>query len=227
MRVLRGENAGSQYPLFGQKVMGRKDIPLEQAAGGWSLDSPLSGVFRFQNHRAEPEFHGRGIWWTDGKTIKQWKRDWGEKAQYIMCQRPKLSAMLLAPSGPYQPYTLASHTDQFESDVRKVLKSEWMYQYDNHLNFPWEVRQWEIVNRYPMAESLVKTGWADALCSQVYDEYEHSTRINLRAETYYGVFGLNRQELAAVSQSKSRSARWIMRWNGKKPALQSMARTWQ
>lgn len=53
-----------------------------------------------------------------------------------------------------------------------------------------------------MAESLVKTGWADALCSQVYDEYEHSTRINLRAETYYGVFGLNRQELAAVSQSK-------------------------
>ena len=158
--------------------------------------------FDFRNHRAEPEFHGRGIWWTDGKTIKQWKRDWGEKAQYIMCQRPKLSAMLLAPSGPYQPYTLASHTDQFESDVRKVLKSEWMYQYDNHLNFPWEVRQWEIVNRYPMAESLVKTGWADALCSQVYDEYEHSTRINLRAETYYGVFGLNRQELAAVSQSK-------------------------
>lgn len=74
--------------------------------------------------------------------------------------------------------------------------------YDNHLNFPWEVRQWEIVNRYPMAESLVKTGWADALCSQVYDEYEHSTRINLRAETYYGVFGLNRQELAVVSQSK-------------------------
>lgn len=158
--------------------------------------------FDFRNHRAEPEFHGRGIWWTDGKTIKQWKRDWGEKAQYIMCQRPKLSAMLLAPSGPYQPYTLASHTDQFESDVRKVLKSEWMYQYDNHLSFPWEVRQWEIVNRYPMAESLVKTGWADALCSQVYDEYEHSTRINLRAETYYGVFGLNRQELAAVSQSK-------------------------
>ena len=166
--------------------------------------APRIGVadIDFRNHRAEPEFHGRGIWWTDGKTIKQWKRDWGEKAQYIMCQRPKLSAMLLAPSGPYQPYTLASHTDQFESDVRKVLKSEWMYQYDNHLNFPWEVRQWEIVNRYPMAESLVKTGWADALCSQVYDEYEHSTRINLRAETYYGVFGLNRQELAAVSQSK-------------------------
>ena len=158
--------------------------------------------FDFSNHRAEPEFHDRGIWWTDGKTIKQWKRDWGEKAEYTMCQRPKLSAMLLAPSGPYQPYTLASHTDQFESDVRKVLKSEWMYQYDNHLNFPWEVRQWEIVNRYPMAESLVKTGWADALCSQVYDEYEHSTRINLRAETYYGVFGLNRQELAVVSQSK-------------------------
>lgn len=119
-----------------------------------------------------------------------------------MCQRPKLSAMLTAPSGPYQPYVLASHTDQFESDVRKVMKSEWMYQYDNHLNFPWEVRQWEIVNRYPMAESLVKTGWADALCSQVYDEYEHSARINLRAETYYGVFGLNRQELAVVSQSK-------------------------
>lgn len=114
--------------------------------------------FDFSNRRAELEFHGRGIWWTDGKTIKQWKRSWSEKEEYIMCQRPKLSAMLTAPSGPYQPYTLASHTDQFESDVRKVLKSEWMYQYDNHLNFPWEVRQWEIVNRYPMAESLVKTG---------------------------------------------------------------------
>lgn len=83
--------------------------------------------FDFSNHRAELEFHGRGIWWTDGKTIKQWKRSWGEKEEYIMCQRPKLSAMLTAPSGPYQPYTLASHTDQFESDVRKVLKSEWMY----------------------------------------------------------------------------------------------------
>lgn len=131
-----------------------------------------------------------------------------------MCQRPKLSAMLTAPSGPYQPYTLASHTDQFESDVRKVLKSEWMYQYDNHLNFPWEVRQWEIVNRYPMAESLVKTGWADALCSQVYDEYEHSTRINLRAKTYYGVFGLNRQELAVVARSKKsfREVDDALRW---------------
>ncbi len=158
--------------------------------------------FDFSNHRAELEFHGRGIWWTNGTTVKQWKRSWSEKEEYIMCQRPKLSAMLTAPSGPYQPYVLASHTDQFESDVRKVMKSEWMYQYDNHLNFPWEVRQWEIVNRYPMAESLVKTGWADALCSQVYDEYEHSARINLRAETYYGVFGLNRQELAVVSQSK-------------------------
>ena len=26
----------------------RKDIPLEQTAGRWGLDSPLSGVFRFQ-----------------------------------------------------------------------------------------------------------------------------------------------------------------------------------
>ena len=170
--------------------------------------------FDFSNHRAELEFHGRGIWWTDGKTIKQWKRSWSEKEEYIMCQRPKLSAMLTAPSGPYQPYTLASHTDQFESDVRKVLKSEWMYQYDNHLNFPWEVRQWEIVNRYPMAESLVKTGWADALCSQVYDEYEHSTRINLRAKTYFGVFGLNRQELAVVARSKKsfREVDDALRW---------------
>ena len=48
VRVLRGENAGSQYPLLGQKAVGRKDIPLEQAAGRWGLDSPLSGVFRFQ-----------------------------------------------------------------------------------------------------------------------------------------------------------------------------------
>ena len=102
--------------------------------------------FDFSNHRAELEFHGRGIWWTDGKTIKQWKRSWSEKEEYIMCQRPKLSAMLTAPSGPYQPYTLASHTDQFESDVRKVLKSEWMYQYDNHLNFPWEVRQLSLIH---------------------------------------------------------------------------------
>ena len=189
--------------------------------------------FDFSNRRAELEFHGRGIWWTDGKTIKQWKRSWSEKEEYIMCQRPKLSAMLTAPSGPYQPYTLASHTDQFESDVRKVLKSEWMYQYDNHLNFPWEVRQWEIVNRYPMAESLVKTGWADALCSQVYDEYEHSTRINLRAETYYGVFGLNRQELAVVSQSKKsfREVDNALEWkeaglaiNGKNMAMTAIIR---
>ena len=44
-----------------------------------------------------------------------------------------------------------------------------------------------------------ENGLADALCSQVYDEYEHSTRINLRAKTYYDVFGLNRQELAVVA----------------------------
>lgn len=40
--------ANTGYPLFGQKAVGRKDIPLEQAAGRWGLDSPLSGVFRFQ-----------------------------------------------------------------------------------------------------------------------------------------------------------------------------------
>ena len=39
---------GTMGSVYMNKVMGRKDIPLVQAAGGWNLDSPLSGVLRFQ-----------------------------------------------------------------------------------------------------------------------------------------------------------------------------------
>ena len=51
-------------------------------------------------------------------------------------------------------------------------------------------------------------------CGGEYDEYEHSTRINLRAKTYFGVFGLNRQELAVVARSKKsfREVDDALRW---------------
>ena len=52
-----------------------------------------------------------------------------------------------------------------------------------------------------MAESLIKTGWSDALGSYL-DGSDGGTcnhqYINLSSKTYYGVFGLNRQELALM-----------------------------
>ena len=162
--------------------------------------------FGFENHRAELGIYARDILWTDGKQVKKWKCAYSvsEQPEYIMCQKATVSSMLLAPTGPYQPYELATISEQVKADLRKVLKTEWMYQYDDRLNFLWEVRQWDAIRRYPMAESLIKTGWSDALATQVYDRdrYYISPNINLRSKTYYGVFGLNRQELALVSGSK-------------------------
>ena len=162
--------------------------------------------FGFENHRAELGIYARDVLWSDGKQVKKWKCAYsvGERPKYVMCQRATVSSMLLAPAGPYQPYALATISEQVKKDLRKVLKTEWMYQYDDRLNFFWEVRQWDAIHKYPMAESLIKTGWSDALATQVYDcdRYYISPNINLRSKTYYGVFGLNRQELALVSGSK-------------------------
>lgn len=162
--------------------------------------------FGFENHRAELGIYARDVLWSDGKQVKKWKCAYsvGERPKYVMCQRATVSSMLLAPAGPYQPYALATISEQVKKDLRKVLKTEWMYQYDDRLNFLWEVRQWDAIHKYPMAESLIKTGWSDALATQVYDcdRYYISPNINLRSKTYYGVFGLNRQELALVSGSK-------------------------
>lgn len=164
--------------------------------------------FTYQDHKAEATIYPKGIWWTDGKEIKQWKRVVGYPSYtgyYVMCQRPSLSAMMTAPSGPYQPYILAAYAPELESDLRKVIKSGWLHTYDKNLPFIWEIREWEMVRRYPMAESLIKTGWADALCDHVYGFRDggRSQGINLNSKTYYGVFGLNRQELELVARDKT------------------------
>ncbi|MBQ7859125.1 MAG: PcfJ domain-containing protein [Faecalibacterium sp.] len=51
--------------------------------------------------------------------------------------------------------------------------------------------------RVPMLESLIKTGWGKEV---LYASAHRVKGINLRSKTYYGVFGLNRQELKAVGE---------------------------
>ena len=67
-----------------------------------------------------------------------------------------------------------------------------------------------------MAESLMKTGWLDAM-TDILDGTKTAGCIKLSSKTYYGVFGgLNRQELnAVVAQGQKKSferVKWAVTW---------------
>ena len=110
------------------------------------------------------------------------------------------------------------------------MKSGWIRKYDRNCHFYWEVRFWEATRRYPMAESLIKTGWSDALGSYL-DGSDGGTcnhqYINLSSKTYYGVFGLNRQELALIRGRKDTFARINEAAGWKKAGLQITAQNLQ
>lgn len=163
--------------------------------------------------------YAEGIWWTDGKEILRWEKRWQNhytEQKYVMCQNSRLSAALLAPGGYMQPTIIADYGEKVERDLHGVMHTEWLRELDKDLNFYWEIIFWEATLKYPMAESLMKTGWLDAM-TDILDGTKTAGCIKLSSKTYYGVFGgLNRQELnAVVAQGQKKSfdhVKWAATW---------------
>lgn len=191
--------------------------------------------FNFENHNANLDICPGDIWWTDGASAKHWKKKYFFKdnqwdSRYIMCQSNDISKGMTASTGYYQPRVYAAWERTFEHDLRKVMKSGWIKKYDKGCNFYWEVKFWESCRRYPMAESLIKTGWADALASYLdgsdggYCNHQH---LKIHSKTYYGVFGLTKNELALIHGRKDTFTDVNEAVGWKKAGLQITARNLQ
>ena len=165
--------------------------------------------FDFTHQRADLDICPGDIWWTNGINTKHWKKDYFFEdnqwnSRYVMCQSADISKGMTASTGYYQPRVYAAWEPCFEHDLRKVMKSGWIRKYNKGCNFWWEVKLWESCRRYPMAESLVKTGWVFALARYL-DGSDCGNHKNIRlcSKTYYGVFGLTKNELALVHGKKT------------------------
>ncbi len=191
--------------------------------------------FNFENHNANLDICPGDIWWTDGASAKHWKKKYFFKdnqwdSWYIMCQSNDISKGMTASTGYYQPRVYAAWERTFEHDLRKVMKSGWIKKYDKGCNFYREVKFWESCRRYPMAESLIKTGWADALASYLdgsdggYCNHQH---LKIHSKTYYGVFGLTKNELALIHGRKDTFTDVNEAVGWKKAGLQITARNLQ
>ena len=158
----------TQYPSF--RVWRARTFLLSQPDNGAVWVRRMVVYFNFENHNANLDICPGDIWWTDGASAKHWKKKYFFKdnqwdSRYIMCQSNDISKGMTASTGYYQPRVYAAWERTFEHDLRKVMKSGWIKKYDKGCNFYREVKFWESCRRYPMAESLIKTGWADALAS--------------------------------------------------------------
>lgn len=220
----------TQYPAY--RVWRARTFLLSQPGNGAVWVRRIVVHFDFTHHMAKMDVCPGDIWWTDGQAVKHWKKEYlhGYEWKYVMCQSADISKGMTASTGYYQPRVYAAWEPRFETDLRKVMKSGWIRKYDRNCHFYWEVRFWEATRRYPMAESLIKTGWSDALGSYL-DGSDGGTcnhqYINLSSKTYYGVFGLNRQELALIRGRKDTFARINEAAGWKKAGLQITAQNLQ
>ena len=220
----------TQYPAY--RVWRARTFLLSQPDNGAVWVRRMVVHFSFTHHKAEMDVYQGDIWWTDGKAVKHWKKEYlhGYEWKYVMCQSADISKGMTASTGYYQPRVYAAWEPRFEVDLRKVIKSGWIRKYDRNCNFYWEVRFWEATRRYPMAESLIKTGWSDALGSYLDGSDGGACNhqyINLSSKTYYGVFGLNRHELALIRGRKDTFARVNEAAGWKKAGLQITAQNLQ
>ena len=220
----------TQYPAY--RVWRARTFLLSQPDNGAVWVRRMVVHFSFTHHKAEMDVYQGDIWWTDGKAVKHWKKEYlhGYEWKYVMCQSADISKGMTASTGYYQPRVYAAWEPRFEVDLRKVMKSGWIRKYDRNCNFYWEVRFWEVTRRYPMAESLIKTGWSDALGSYLDGSDGGACNhqyINLSSKTYYGVFGLNRHELALIRGRKDTFARVNEAAGWKKAGLQITAQNLQ
>lgn len=217
----------TQYPAY--RVWRARTFLLSQPSNGAVWIRRIVVHFDFTHHMAKMDVCPGDIWWTDGQSVKHWKKDYFFEdnqwnSRYVMCQSADISKGMTASTGYYQPRVYAAWEPSFEADLRKVMKSGWIKKYDKGCNFYWEVKFWESCLRYPMAESLVKTGWADALASYLDgSDCGNHENIKLCSKTYYGVFGLSRHELALVHGKKDTFADVNKAAGWKKAGLQITA----
>lgn len=217
----------TQYPAY--RVWRARTFLLSQPVSGAVWVRRIVVHFDFTHHMAKMDVCPGDIWWTDGQSVKHWKKDYFFEdnqwdSRYVMCQRNYISTGMIASTGVYQPKVYAAWEPTFEHDLRKVMKSGWIKKYDKGCNFYREVKFWECCRRYPMAESLIKTGWADALAS-CFDGFDCGNHKNIKlcSKTYYGVFGLTKNELALVHGNKDTFADVNKAAGWKKAGLQITA----
>lgn len=223
----RMEIYNTQYPAY-RVWRARTFLMTQPAEDGAVWVRRMIVHFSFTQHSAKMDIYPGAIWWTDGQTVKHWERHYirGGEWDYKMCQSAEISKGMTASVGPYQPRIYAAWEPSFEKDLRKVMRSGWIRKYDKNCDFFWEVRLWEATLKYPMAESLIKTGWVDAIASYL-DGSDGGTSnhqyIKLCAKTYYDVFGLNRQEMSLLQGEKDTFAQVNNAAGWKKAGLQITA----
>ena len=244
---VRCDSCGGEYSVDGREMKHKKMAACRccgRTARTFLLSQPDNNAvwvrrmvvyFNFENHNANLDICPGDIWWTDGASAKHWKKKYFFKdnqwdSRYIMCQSNDISKGMTASTGYYQPRVYAAWERTFEHDLRKVMKSGWIKKYDKGCNFYREVKFWESCRRYPMAESLIKTGWADALASYLdgsdggYCNHQH---LKIHSKTYYGVFGLTKNELALIHGRKDTFTDVNEAVGWKKAGLQITARNLQ
>lgn len=146
----------------------------------------------------------RGRWLVNGAKVLHWKLNYywdrgGFEHNWQMCQKGNFAGALVCPVGPYQAYEFAVWEPALENELMDLLQIRWVDKYIKDLNLWGYVKLWEAVTKYPMGESLIKTGWGEELYNWAcHRDRNTSTAINIMSRTYYGVFGLNRQELKTV-----------------------------
>lgn len=87
-----------------------------------------------------------------------------------------------------------------EKQVEKYLGMSWVKRYYKSADIMDICLLWRKIKTVPMLESLIKTGWCNEFLKVFYGACRR-TWLNLKSKTYYGVFGLNRQEMRIAGKT--------------------------
>ena len=165
--------------------------------------------FSFHEKKANLEVYNRDIYLIDTKRKAiHWKSEyrWQEKrSEYVMAQSAALEKMFVCSQGMYSGSAMVYMDEGLEKQVEKHLGMSWVKRYYKSADIMDICLLWRKIKTVPMLESLIKTGWCNEFLKLFYGACRH-TWLNLKSKTYYGVFGLNRQEMRIVGKAHNLQA---------------------
>lgn len=154
--------------------------------------------FSFHEKKANLEVCDRDIYLIDTeRKVIHWKSEyrWQERrSEYVMAQSTALEKMFVCSQGMYSGSALVHMDEGLEKQIEKYLGMGWVKRYYKSADIMDICLLWRKMKTVPMLESLIKTGWCNEFLKLFYRTCRH-TWPNLKSKTYYGVFGLNRQEM--------------------------------
>ena len=160
--------------------------------------------FSFHEKKANLEVYNRDIYLIDTKRKAiHWKSEyrWQEKrSEYVMAQSAALEKMFVCSQGMYSGSAMVYMDEGLEKQVEKHLGMSWVKRYYKSADIMDICLLWRKIKTVPMLESLIKTGWCNEFLKLFYGACRH-TWLNLKSKTYYGVFGLNRQEMRIAGKT--------------------------